>query len=131
MCELLGEDLDAAVAAVVGVAAEADTRPRNPNAFLSVPADGKRYFFRPSTSWNDGGPLIERFGLEIGPDGPDSWSAFAGTTYGGNELCYWEASGFGPTPLIAAMRALVEWKTPNVRAKLPAEAALPCGAKEN
>ena len=114
MCELLGQELDSAVAARVGIDAEADTTPRDLNAFLSVPFNGKHYFFRPSSSWNDGGPLIERFGLEIGPDGPDSWSAFAGTTWGGDERCHWEASGFGPTPLIAAMRALVEWKTPNV-----------------
>ena len=117
MCELLGEDLDAAVAAVVGAAAEADTTPHDRSAFFAAPAKGKSYFFRPSTSWNDGGPLIERFGIEIEPDGHDSWSAFAGATWGGNERCGWEASGFGPTPLIAAMRALVHWKTPNVGAK--------------
>ena len=114
MCDLLGQELDSAVAAVVGVAEKADTTPSVPTAWFSVPAEGKIYFFRPSSSWLDGGPLIARFGLEIEPDGPGAWAAYAGTAWGGNERCHWEASGFGPTPLVAAMRALVEWKTPNV-----------------
>lgn len=96
MSELFAQELDAAVAEVLGIADEADTFPYVPGALLCVPAEGKSYFFRPSTSWNDGGPLIERFGMDVRPEGANSWVAFVGS-----------ASGAGPTPLIAAMRALV------------------------
>ena len=116
--KLSGEDLDRSVAVAIGVDAEADTRPFDPGAWISVPAEGKRYFFRPSSSWNAGGPLLERFFIETEPDGPGAWCAYIGTHWGGQERCGWDAMGTGPTLLVAAMRALVAFKTPNVRANL-------------
>jgi hypothetical protein len=109
MSELIGQDLDQAVAEAIGIADIADTTPRDSTAWLSVPPEGKTHFFRPSTGWHDGGPLIERFGIETQPDGPGMWAAYIETTCGGDERCAYEASGHGPTLLIAAMRALVEW----------------------
>ena len=61
-------------------------------------------FFSPSTNWSQGGPIIEHhiFRLEDGDgveDWPDRWVA-----EGGGSVQY------GPTALIAAMRAYVESK---------------------
>lgn len=55
--------------------------------------------YRPSVAWQQGGPIIEREGLTIGPARFHSAEFFAHTVFG-NE---W----FGPTPLIAAMRCFV------------------------
>jgi len=52
--------------------------------------------FNPSTDWSQGGPIIEREGLEIGPSEGTTWRAMTGGREG--------AIKFGPTPLIAAMR---------------------------
>jgi len=54
--------------------------------------------WKPSTDWAQGGPIIEREGIEL---------------FRNNEKNYWFTSkargqiGFGPTPLIAAMRCYV------------------------
>jgi hypothetical protein len=61
--------------------------------------------FRPSTDWEQGGPLIEQFMISIswhGPCVPRSWGARTANT-GRTEIVHAE----GPTALIAAMRALV------------------------
>lgn len=55
--------------------------------------------FAPATNWAQGGPIIEREGINIGChlDGAE-WVA----------RNYWgECESIGPTPLIAAMRCLV------------------------
>jgi hypothetical protein len=60
--------------------------------------------FRPSTHWNQGGPIIEREKLELVLDG-NGW--------GVPEWSYDEVDGHkatGPTPLVAAMRAFVAGK---------------------
>lgn len=55
-----------------------------------------------STNWSQGGPIIEREGITIGPDtGLDWWVA---RIKGG--VCI----DHGPTPLIAAMRCYVASK---------------------
>jgi hypothetical protein len=57
--------------------------------------------FKPSTDWAQGGPIIEREGIEL---------------FRNNEKNYWFTSkarnqiGTGPTPLIAAMRCYVASK---------------------
>jgi hypothetical protein len=56
--------------------------------------------FSPSTSWQEGGPIIEREAIELVPDGKGSWSA---AIRGGDE----DDVAHGPTPLIAAMRCYV------------------------
>lgn len=55
----------------------------------------------PSSSWVEAGPIIERERIEISPSvtpGDTRWSAWA---YGRGVIY------FGPTPLVAAMRAFV------------------------
>ena len=83
--ELQGPALDWAVANCEGLAA------------LSYDAV-QQGFYRPSTDWAQGGPIIELEGIEL---------------FRNNEKNYWFTSkarnqiGFGPTPLIAAMRCYV------------------------
>jgi hypothetical protein len=64
--------------------------------------DGAAYItYTPSTDWAQGGPIIEREGIEL---------------FRNNEKNYWFTSkarnqiGVGPTPLVAAMRAFVASK---------------------
>lgn len=54
-----------------------------------------------STDWSQGGPIIEREGIEINLGSPDKWVASIG---GEREI------ETGLTPLIAAMRAYVASK---------------------
>lgn len=59
------------------------------------------------TDWAQGGPIIEREGIELkrGFTKPLLWSAFCTYQWNGRRLTY---SGMtGPTPLIAAMRCFV------------------------
>lgn len=67
------------------------------------PCYGSRKF-RPSTSWDQGGPIIERGCISLSPDefitGNTRWCAVMT-----NEAVGYEQ--FGPTPLIAAMRCKV------------------------
>ena len=70
--------------------------------------------YQPSTDWSQGGPIIERerFAVDYYPDGghPDGgeWlvTSLAYETDAGIPLY----EGFGPTPLIAAMRCFVASK---------------------
>jgi hypothetical protein len=62
--------------------------------------------FAPSSAWKQGGPIIERERIMVGPetefaDGSWEW-----------EACMWSPStpAHGPTPLTAAMRAYVASK---------------------
>lgn len=103
MDELSGQELDQAVAEAIGIAHEADTTPRNHNATISFPSGGKLYFFRPSSSWNDGGPLIERFRVELIPVA-GRWTANVNP----HGIDRWDGQGIGKTPLIAAMRAILD-----------------------
>ena len=59
---------------------------------------GRKY--SPSTNWSLGGPLIEREGIEVIPDGIGAWDS---AIRGGDE----DTTAHGPTPLIAAMRCYV------------------------
>jgi len=56
--------------------------------------------FRPSLYWEHGGQIIERERLHCIPASPDGWASFA-DDWGTERVQY------GPTPLIAAMRAFV------------------------
>ena len=62
--------------------------------------------YSPSTNWSQGGPLIAREGIEVGP-------AFSGTTWVAgypNKPTSKQCWSNGPTPLIAAMRCYVASK---------------------
>lgn len=62
---------------------------------------GKRPF-DPSTHWGDGGPIVEREGITVGPNNDGLWWAAKAPV--GDE----DAIGYvGPTPLVAAMRCYV------------------------
>jgi hypothetical protein len=56
--------------------------------------------YSPSTSWAQGGPIIERERINISDDGGDGWKA-------DDSIGHW---GYGPTPLLAAMRCYVASK---------------------
>lgn len=59
------------------------------------------YTFQPSTSWTDGGPIIDREQIDI------HWVGIANcrASIGRADANY--PAGLGPTPLIAAMRCYV------------------------
>ena len=102
--ELEGHDLDHAVAQALGVkvyptkrgewmtANYGDFNPR-----LGIP------YWRPSKDWSQGGPIVEREGIDLASPSPiaPEWCAM-----------FWRSSNkqSGPTPLIAAMRCFVASK---------------------
>jgi len=57
-----------------------------------------------STDWAFGGPIIEREEIDLGVYRNDCWRA---SKYVGDSIT---ANGYGPTPLIAAMRCYVVLK---------------------
>ncbi len=109
--ELAGAQLDAAVAKAEGYIG------------IRIAKDGVCYVddlrcvethyppgggYEPSSNWGDGGPIIERERIAIGPGHYQLWRAQIneGGAIGGRILN--ESSG--PTPLIAAMRCYVASK---------------------
>ena len=60
--------------------------------------------YEPSTNWSDGGPIIEREGLDIGRNSNGEWWSIK--PY--DKVI--KPQGTGPTPLIAAMRCYVAYK---------------------
>lgn len=79
---------------------------------IAAPSGVYKGTWRPSLNWAQGGPIVER---EIGnlwknnkldPNEPDVWTAAAYRKTPDGTALYYED---GPTPLIAAMRALV-WR---------------------
>lgn len=67
-------------------------------------------YYAPSTSWQEGGPIIEREEIGIRRNAPCSdgrqWEASGSITAKGAGYRW----GYGPTPLIAAMRCYVASK---------------------
>jgi hypothetical protein len=60
--------------------------------------------FHPSTDWLQGGPIIEREAIRVGPvNDSEGWFAYKYTGVSKPEY-------FGPTPLVAAMRCYVASK---------------------
>lgn len=60
----------------------------------------------PSTDWSQGGPIIEREGIELEPWSESDLSVWcAGLVHNALPLGEQRAWAKGPTPLIAAMRA--------------------------
>jgi hypothetical protein len=113
--ELEGAELDAAVAQALGctVVRVEDGPTGDPLCFARGPSDSdhptwkSENAFCPSTVWEDGGPIIERERIELIPQrvivecAPDAhWQAVIRD----------EFEAYGPTALIAAMRAYVASK---------------------
>ena len=66
---------------------------------------GKRsyYTYTPSTNWKQGGPIIEREDMTVGRQiDPTQWAAEVFDARGATTFV-----GYGPTPLVAAMRCFV------------------------
>lgn len=87
--ELHGAALDWAVAKCLGIVS--DEAPRY--------ARNTEYSFKPSTSWQDGGPIIAQTSIEICHLDNGEWRAQLNAK-GCGPYC----RHYGPTPLIAAMR---------------------------
>jgi len=101
--ELTGAALDWAVAKANG----------NTGHFL---IDG----YSPSTNWAQGGPIIEREGINLDNYAKNpNWSAWTPAP----ERDSGEAQAYGPTPLIAAMRCYVASKLGDT---IDVPEALPC-----
>lgn len=64
---------------------------------------------RYSTSWAQGGPIIERENIDVFTEKgtPESWFASVSRYQNGERLYGWRIHKYGPTPLIAAMRTYV------------------------
>jgi hypothetical protein len=98
--ELTGAALDWAVA-------KCDQEWSDDDALLWVQDDEYRY--APSTDWAQGGPIIEREDISVNREfasGKIEWAAWTPAPIRDDA----EAFGYGPTPLIAAMRCYVASK---------------------
>lgn len=65
-----------------------------------------------STNWAQGGPIIEREGIDVFTEKgtPESWFASVPRYQNGERLYGWRIHKYGPTPLVAAMRCYVASK---------------------
>ena len=104
--ELIGPALDWAVASIEGVPIHGGKH----IGILGYSEDrGDALWFLPSTDWSQGGPIIEREKITVGPC--DIHEQFRAYTHIG---CYAAPTPRftqdGPTPLIAAMRCYVASK---------------------
>lgn len=108
--DLIGAALDWAVAYISG----ALSRPLDlPGSFLNGATPHWSHvlpYYKPSTDWSLGGPIIERAAIQLGtqrdepgfrPDPKRLWHAQMDTRV---------YVGYGPTPLVAAMRCYVASK---------------------
>lgn len=100
--ELTGALLDAAVAKAEGLPYKVSGAEKiSKTLVMALGPIGEPWF--PSSLWGHGGPIIEREKITVGPAmGRDGWWA-------GDPKSH-RNDGYGPTPLIAAMRAYVASK---------------------
>lgn len=107
--ELTGAALDWAVAKCNGKTLHYFVDdPFNKDPWLTVDeiVDQPLHSYTPSTDWAQGGPIIEREEISISRDfesGRIEWAAWTPAPIRDDA----EAFGYGPTPLIAAMRCFV------------------------
>ena len=93
--ELTGHALDWAVAMCEGI--DHDT------AALNIMfGDDNDWFLAPSTDWAQGGPIIEAWMIDVG--------TYRGAWRAARHVGSLPTYGYGPTPLIAAMRCYVASK---------------------
>ena len=95
--ELQGAVLDWAVAKCAGELDEQDYYLHESSGAFMLERGEISWVYSPSTNWSRGGPIIERERINISDDGGDGWKA-------DDSIGHW---GYGPTPLIAAMRCYV------------------------
>ena len=101
--ELSGAALDWAVAEASGTPIY-----RSWKTLTRMDMDGQHYW-QPSIDWAQGGPIIEREEISISREfasGRIEWAAWTPAPIRDDA----EAFGYGPTPLIAAMRCYVTSK---------------------
>jgi hypothetical protein len=105
--ELEGGQLDYWVAKAEGKSSPGLYRGERGETFCSL-HDSVYHVYAPSTGWADGGPIIERERIAVAEARtvPPSWSAWIRGVPWHDDT----PDGFGPTPLIAAMRAYVAAK---------------------
>lgn len=109
--ELTGTALDWAVAKCEGVSIFAVTWCGLPERYklTYIPKRSKVYIYSPSTNWKQGGPIIEREGIEIRKGNPLFFPK--GNERGDYYEPLWLAAKMhGQTQLIAAMRCYVASK---------------------
>lgn len=97
--ELQGAALDWAVSQALGVDWSQNGELNPVNVFLGQRIHGGASY---SSKWEQGGPIIEREKICTAPDGDGS--EWRGISFDG------KTDGYGPTPLIAAMRCYVASK---------------------
>ena len=102
--DLEGTALDWAVARATGTEVVIDTVPGKTGFDVMLSASPITYY-SPSTDWSQGGPLIESIGVDLCCLCECQWSATADNIIEAVEQGINESEG--PTPLIAAMRAIV------------------------
>ena len=104
--ELEGAALNWAVAKACGIGVWV----KNGRAFQDILGTPDRpcSFWSPSRMWDQGGPLIERYEVALSPE-QFGWEA---SVYDGGHMN--PIDGQGPTPLIAACRAIVAAKLGDV-----------------
>lgn len=107
--ELTGAAFDWAVAVAMGWKWKMDgkkiilARPaKRPNKRRPFDTLGLAYF-HPAKSWSIAGPIIEREQISLGDNCPQGWEA-------SRRKGVFAVRGFGPTPLVAAMRCYVASK---------------------
>lgn len=113
---LTGPTLDWAVAKVIGHPADWE---QSSGCLWFESNDHEWLVWSPSTDWAQGGPLIDKYRIQLTPHG-NIWEAQTDLKMGPS---FW-ARQFGTTPLIALCRAIVDAKLGGV-VKIPSELVVP------
>jgi hypothetical protein len=104
VADLIGEDLDMAVALADGHEVRRSSIKHAPGIHERWPGGNWEIIRRPSSAWEHGGPIIERAKIDLIAGHP-LWRALCGVD--GDTEDTPKGVGEGETALIAAMRAYV------------------------
>lgn len=111
---LQGPALDWAVAKAIGRLTELFVAPNEQRGTTEWARSNRRWY--PSTTWSQGGPLIEQHDISFRkyhrPGSPAHGTYYAKVCRDNGSIIQWsnKRDSTGPTPLIAAMRCLVAAK---------------------
>ena len=108
VADLIGNDLNIAVAMADGHAVRRSTLEHAPGIHEQWPGGNWEWIRQPSTAWEHGGPIIEREGIELTPSAEGTWYALWIADRDSDTSPTSSAERF--TPLVAAMRAYVASK---------------------